>query len=302
MRACSPAVKTSALHAEDRSSTLRRPNCTISDKMSDLEKVVDKFSGFITKEQAEFILKSESEADQRSTGDARKPNMNVKELLNSISSKKPQEKPSENGSNLVNVKDRIYRIFNPSSSNIKGREVIQRTIILGEEGSTIVLSLRDKLAEFIDINGFERGDLIMVNNVVLDYATGELKSGQNTVINRISPSKKDCITDYSLINGESRKVDIIGRIVEISSIRHVTRLGKNGEIAVASCVITDSKNLIDASFWGSSAITTTTMKTNDSVKIEFCDIRNRDGKFQIYANDDSRVTVNNAFAKRLLTK
>ena len=80
--------------------------------------------------------------------------------------------------------------------------------------------------------------------------SGELKSGQNTVINKVSPTKAVPITDYSTIKEELRKVDVLGRIVEISPIRHVTRLGKEGQIAVASCVITDSNNIIDASFWG----------------------------------------------------
>jgi hypothetical protein len=266
--------------------------------MSDLETVIDKFSGFITKEQADYILKGETESQPKAPGEPRKANMTVKELLNSIAVKKSAENPES----IVNVKDCIYRIFNPQTINIKGRESKRRVVILGEEGSTIALNLRDKLSEFIDINSFERGDTVIVNNVFLDSTTTELKSSQNTIINKISPSQLNAINDYSLVKEELRKVDVIGRILEISPIRHVTRLGKTGQIAVASCVITDSINTIDASFWGSSAITTTSLKTNDLVKMEFCDIRMRDGKMQIYVNDDSRVLASNSFASRLLGK
>ncbi len=272
--------------------------------MSDLEKVIDKFSGFITKEQAEYILKAESDASSRPSGETRKPSSNVKELLDSITPKRQQEKPedSNTGNPIVNVKDRIYRIFNPVSTNIKGRETTRRTIILGEEGSTILFNLRDKLSDFIDINGFERGDTVMASNLVFDPSAVELRSGQNTVINKTSPTKIVAIIDYSIIKEELRKVDVIGRIIEISPIRHVNRLGKAGQIAVASCLITDSVNSIDASFWGSSAITTASLKTNDCVKLEFCDVRMRDGKLQIYVNDDSRVVVNRAFGQQLARK
>jgi hypothetical protein len=273
--------------------------------MSDLERVVDKFSGFITREQAEYILKLDDNPSSKPVFDFKKSNANVKELLSSIPAKKPQEKLSSSASEketTVNVKDQIYRIFNPSSTNSNGRETTRRTVILGEEGSTIVLNLKDKLSEFIDINAFEEGDMVAVNNAVFDLNSGELKSVQNTVINKLSPSKKNAITDYKNIQTELRKVNLFGRVVEISPIRHVTRLGKTGQIAVASCIITDSENLMDASFWGSSALITANMKTNDFVKLEFCDIRNRDGKFQVYANDDSRVVINNGFAQKLKKK
>jgi hypothetical protein len=265
---------------------------------SDLDKVVDKFSGFITKEQAEYIMKAESDPQSRQFTESRKSAMSVKELLSSFQSNNSQ-KPLASEEYLVNVKDTIYRIFNPVSVNARGRETTKRIVILGEEGSTIVLNLKDKLSEFIDINTFERGDMVIVNNVLLDSATGELKSTQNSVINRVSPSKCATITDYSNIKNELRKVDILARIVEISPIKHVTRLGKAGRIAVASCVVTDSVNLIDASFWGSSAITTAKISPNDVVKVEFCDIRMRDGAMQIYVNDDSRVLVSGSLSTKI---
>ena len=168
-----------------------------NDGMSDLEKVVDKFSGFITKEQAESLLKAESDPQSKSSSEARKPTTDVKTLLKNIPKKPPQAKLETPGpESIVNVKDRIYRIFNPSSTNMKGREITKRTVILGEEGSTIVLSLRDKLSDFIDINTFERGDTVIVNNAVLGSSDGELKSSQNTIINKVVPTKMSAITDY----------------------------------------------------------------------------------------------------------
>lgn len=266
--------------------------------MSDLEKVVDKFSGFITREQAEYILKAEG---VQLSSEYRKANMNVKELLDSIPARKPDERlqNSTADQSIVNVKDQIYRIFNPRGANVKGKDTVRRTVILGEEGSTIALNLRDKLSEFVDINLFERGDTMLVSNAIFDSQTGELRSSQNTVLNKISSSKRVPITDYSTIKEELRKADVIGRVLEISPIRQVTRLGNSGQMAVASCVITDSSNVIDASFWGTSALMTTSIKPNDFVKLEFCDVRVREGKLQIYANDDSRVVVHSTLGRKL---
>ena len=138
-----------------------------------------------------------------------------------------------------------------------------------------------------------------MGNALISSAGGELRTGQSTIINRVFPSKRDVLTGYSGISSDIRRTDIIGRVLEIGPIRHVSQLGKSGQTAVASCVLTDSVNSVAASFWGSSAIATTRMRTNDTIKIEFCDFRVRDGRVQIVANDDSRVVANSAFEKRL---
>jgi len=270
--------------------------------MSDIEEVVDKFSGFLTKAQAEQLLKDGLYVQPKASSNAAaRGNTSVKELLNRIKTQdnKKADADAEAKESIVNVKDIVYRIFNPQLISSQGRERTRRTIILGEEGSTIALSLWGKLSDLIDMNAFERGDTVIVSNALINSAGGELRTGQSTIINRVSPSKVGVLTDYSNISSDIRRTDIIGRVLEIDPIRHVNRLGKPGQMAVASCVVTDSANAVAASFWGSSAIATTRMRTNDTIKIEFCDLRVRDGRLQIIANDDSRVVASNAFAKRL---
>ncbi|MDE1871365.1 MAG: hypothetical protein KGI06_03950 [Candidatus Micrarchaeota archaeon] len=249
--------------------------------MSDLEKVVDKFSGFITREQAEYIL-------ENTNHQATKTNFTIKELLSSIDAKR------EN--NTVNIKDKVYRIFNPTGN---GSVAKKRIMILGEEGSTMALSLDGKLSESVDINPFERGDNVLVSNAVLDLSSG-LKLTSTSNINRITQSKVEPIADYSSIKEELRKVDVAGRVVEISPIRYVNRLGSQGQIAVASCVVTDLANTMNASCWGSSALVTAGLKANDFVKMEFCDVRMWNGKLHIYVNDDSRIFKSNSMAGRLV--
>ncbi len=274
--------------------------------MSDIEKVVDKFSGFLTKAQAEQLLKDGLYVQPKvsTVTTLAKGNMSVKELLSRISSQdnKNGDANAEAREFIVNVKDTVYRIFNPQLISSQGKERTRRTLILGEEGSTIALNLWGKLSDLIDTNAFERGDTVIVNNALIGSAGGELRTGQGAIINRVTPSKMDALTDYSKISSDVRRTDIIGRVVEIDPIRHVNQLGRSGQTAVASCVLTDSANAVPASFWGSSAIATTRMRTNDTIKIEFCDLRMRDGKLQITANDDSRVVSSGAFAKRLAKK
>lgn len=270
--------------------------------MSDLEEVIDKFSGFISRAQADYILKNGTGTNTSIGSDQRKPNMSVKGILDLATSRNPPATQPVYGDSTINVKDVIYRIFNPTDVNIRGRESTKRVVILGEEGHTLPLSLNGKLSDFIDINSFERGDVVVVNNAVLDSSTMELKSDTSTVINRISPSKIMPVTDYSEIKKEMRKIDMLARVMEISPIRHVNRLGKSGQIAVASCTFSDSVNIMDASFWGSSALITANLKTNDFIKVEFCDVRLRNDKLQVYVNDDSRVVSSKIFAGKLLNK
>ncbi|MGD0728687.1 MAG: hypothetical protein ABR981_01270 [Candidatus Micrarchaeaceae archaeon] len=272
--------------------------------MIDADKLVDKFSGFITKEQAEKILKSEANDAPRPVKKA-PTTINVKELLNNIKAGMNANRmldDAKDADETINIKDQIYRIFNSTTNTVNGKDITRRYIILGEEGSTVRFNLKGNASEFIDINGFERGDVVAVSNAIFDNSSAELKSTVHTVINKITPSKRVPITDYSSIKEDLRKVDVIGRVLEIGTIRHVTRLGSTGQIAVASCTITDGRNSVDASFWGSSAIRTASMKTNDFIKIEFCDVRVREGKLQIYANDSSRIATGKVFAGRIANK
>ncbi|MGI0100407.1 MAG: hypothetical protein ACREBH_01650 [Candidatus Micrarchaeaceae archaeon] len=262
--------------------------------MSDLEKVVDKFSGFITKDQAEYILNGGSK--ETAKAGVKRNSMSVCEVLDTLSNANGND---PNAAGMINIKDQVYRIFNPRDAKPDGNGPARRIMILGEEGSTVALSLGEKLSEFIDISAFERGDYVQINNLFIDRRKGELQSGQSTLINKIAPSTIKVISDYSSMREGLRKVDVVGKIVEINPIKYVGRLGGAGNTAVSSCIITDMKSSMDVSFWGSSAIITADLKVNDTVKLEFCDVRSRNGKLQIYVNDDSRVAANGAFAKLL---
>jgi hypothetical protein len=265
--------------------------------MIDAEKLVEKFSGFITKEQAEAILKNEPFFDQKKPA-SRNTTLNVKKLLDLIGPANPQMKLDGKDTTSVNVKDKVYRIFNPLEAKENGSDTKRRKMILGEEGLTIALNIRGPLSDYVDSYGLERGDTIIIKNALVDPTTASLKSGVNTTIERVIDSTNDVIADYAKVTEDTRKIDIVGKILEIGQIRNVSKPGSNIQSPVASCTITDSSNIIDASFWGSSALATKNLKANDLVKIEFCDLKIKEGKLQLYANDDSRVLASGIVVKR----
>jgi hypothetical protein len=261
--------------------------------MSAIEDVIEKFSGFITKEQAEYLLKISAASPTGSLIGSSGSEISAKDILNYLSQLKTLRKQDDDNSLnpiTVNVKDHVYRIFNPVTFlNKSSAPTTTRKIILGEEGSTIILNLAGKLSDLIDLNAFERGDIITVKNVAIDRVADQLKSTVNTEINRVSQSKIRSIADYSLVVSDMHKIDIFGRVLEITPVKHIVRLGNSGNIAVASCTITDSSKVLDVSFWGSSALMTEKIKTNDFVKLEFCHVKVKEEKISIQVNDDSRV-------------
>ena len=264
-----------------------------SDSVPTAEEVMDRFSGMITKDQAAALAGKEV-AEKPVSSDV----INVDALLQFISMKRDSQPASANPYS-VNVQDYLYRIFNPVMRAVGNRQVSRRYVVLGREGCTIRLDLVGKLSEFIDINAFERQDLVVVKKALLDVSNGELVDGKGTMISRIAPTRHETITDYSMLKDGARNVDVIGRVVEIGPVRHVSGLSANGQVAVSDCVLTDMDMPVSASLWGSSAIATTRMKVNDFVKMEFCNARVRNGSMELYANDLSRVVANSSFARKL---
>ena len=205
----------------------------------------------------------------------------------------------ENKTYYADVEDTVYRIFNMTTFRTKdNREVNLRIVVLGSEGSTVRFVARGALAGYVDALCIERGDRVLVRNSLVDMIRGELKSIAGTTIAKIGTSK-GAIVHVSDINREMKNVDIVGKVVSIYPIRYISR--ENGaSVATSRITIADSKGSIDASLWGSSAIATAAMSANDFVKLEFCTVRERYGRLEIYANDLSRILVNREIASRAM--
>ena len=271
--------------------------------MHSTDEIVDNFSGMITRKQAQILSEELEYGYVARQGVSSKEVINVKNLLEFVSMKVSPAKSlvhntSKQGTYTVNLEDRIYRIFNLMEYPSQARRLLRRTVVLGTENLTIKLNLFGKIAEFIDINGFEVDDLVLIKNALFDIASGELSSTGKTVINRISPSYSG-ITDYSTLRDGMKNISVIGKVMEIDPIRYVSRLNSDGQIAVAGCKITDHANVVTVSLWESSAIATTKLNVNDFVKFEFCGVRSRNDLPEIYCNNLSRVLVNGNLSARL---
>jgi len=262
----------------------------IMNLMSATEELIDKYSGMITTKQAESIIENNAGDDSGKIPET----ISVKSLLEFLNNKN-----SALGIRTVNVQDYIYRIFNPFTYSYSNRQGKSRSLVLGSEGSTIKLNLAGKASDFIDIGKFERGDLVLMKNLLLDSTGSELNSGSSTIISRINPAPaRSTISDYSLLKEGLKNIDVLGKLIEMNPIRYINSSDGSGQIAVTDCVISDMNNTANVSLWESSALATAGMNVNDFIKIEFCSVRFRN-RIEIYASNLSRIVSGKGFANRL---
>ena len=263
--------------------------------MENVESVINSHYGMITEAQA-------SEIAERSNSISIKEHIDVQginEFLKMQVHQSPLLKDSKNNSYRITIEDRVYRIFETLDNIDENKRREKRTIILGKEGNTIPLKLSEKFSNIIDINGFERGDIVSIRNVMLDSIHNELISIPTTILTRIFPSDSGIINYDKLMDGQ-KNIDVIGNIIEIGPIRYVNRINGSGQIGVSSCVISNTYKTFNVSLWGRAALKTTIMNVNDTIKIEFCSIKNRNNTLEIYANDLSRVLINRGLSSKLL--
>ncbi|MGC8648872.1 MAG: hypothetical protein ACP5UN_01475 [Candidatus Micrarchaeia archaeon] len=276
--------------------------------MENYELIMDKFSGMISKEVAIKIMKGEIPIDidnNLSTKQKKRINninstsdiTDVRNTIEFINTKRNIMigDNKEEGNYIIDIKDVVYRIFNPQESKLK--KGIKRTLVLGYEGATINFVVHNKLSDFIDVNIIERGDTIFIRKALLDIKQNLLYDQKSTLISKIAPTTNK-IYVVSELSAGMRGIDVIGRITEIGAIKYVSGLG-NEQVAVASAKLSLNDKSVDVSLWGSSALATTKMNLNDFVKIEFCNVRNKFDKLEIIANDYSRVFASNLLAQRV---
>ncbi len=270
--------------------------------MVSAEDVMEDFSGMISRKDAELIASSSAPIPSRTHGSS-DDIIDVVGLLefitaNGSTAKQLNAEQQTSADYAVNIRDRVYRIFNQVEYSYGGRKGVKRDIVLGREGKTIRLTLFDNLSKLADATPLERGDVILVRNAALDMRNGILKGVSKTIVLRMSPSQEG-IGDYSLLKGGEKNIDVIGKIVEINPIRYVNRLDGSGQIGVVDCVISDLKDSMNAVLWGSSALATANMNVNDFMKIEFCSVREKNGTKEVYATETSRVFTSGSLEGRL---
>ncbi len=270
----------------------------------DANSLIERYSGMVTEEQIARVIGSRQAAEvARPEGAAeRVGKSDAKAITDFMNSRRSEFQGGsatapDKKSYYADVEDVIYRIFNMTTFRTKdNREVDMRIVVLGPEGSTVRFVARGAMAGYVDAQGFERGDKVLIKDALIDTARSELKSISGTSIAKLDGPGSQFLR-VSDIDKEMRNVDIVGKVASVYPVRRISR--ENGSsVAVSSITIADAESTIDASLWGSSALATAAIGANDYIKLEFCTVRERYGRLEVYANDLSRVLVNKSLESK----
>lgn len=244
-----------------------------------IDEMVDAHFGMISKSQAAGAILPVAAPQM---GEAGRGGASVHALLEFIDASKEGRAQQY----TINVEDRVYRVFNPLRESGKA---LYRTLVLGSEGGTVQVRLYRGLSETVDRIGVCRGDPIMIRGAILDMATGTLKGTNITSITKTLLSRSPAITDLSLLRSGQKNVDVEGSVVEIGPARRAGAPNGRDSVSVSYLIIADGTAAIPVSVWGSSAAAAGRINLNRKARVEFCNVRSRNGGLELYAGDLSRV-------------
>ncbi len=240
----------------------------------DISKIIDQNGGLIDKAMASKIKSTKESAKSYQK-------LTVELLL----------KHEVVDGDIVNIEDKVYRVFNKIRMEINGTPRVKRVVVLGAEGSTASISLWDKNCNFIDSMLIQRGDSVSISSLKVRKVSGdiELSSTLGTYVSRIIPSY-NFKSNFSELSENERNIDIIGRILSVSPTRYFKDLdGKQS--GVSECSITDGKNEAHVTLWRSSSSYSADMHPGAYIKLEFVSVKKIDDKLEITATDASRVLI-----------
>ncbi len=251
--------------------------------MGGVEDVIDGFSGFVTRRQALSMSMSDSpsaKSQRQGMSPGSSSTVSVQGLIDRAYLHDHQDA-------TVDIKDIVYRIFNPSRiKTIKG-ETDRRIVVLGREGATLPLSLIGSSSDFMDAERIERGDSVVARNLVLSPEKDMLYGTGSTAIVRTAKSMDGPVSVSDISSVSSKYVDVVGKVTEIDQIRYIKK--ESRVITASACTITDSKESVRISLFGSSATYISNMPVSRYMKVEFCRISDREGTRSLIADSYSRI-------------
>lgn len=251
--------------------------------MKTSDDIIDGFDGLLTKEQADRLY-LESEASSQ---------INEETVTAEYISR--LMKPGATGilkgleKERLNVKDEIYRIFNPIKKNFGNSSLVSRIMVLGKEGSTVNVLINEKNSNAIDSLKFCRGDIITITNLTLDIRTSLLRSTQKTLI-KMETKADNGIRNFSMLVSGMKNIDIVGIAIEAGPIR-VSGISASKKLASTYLVLSDGKTSVNVSCAGSSAEIASKLPLNSKLRIEFCNVRESNGAIEVHAGDLSRIVA-----------
>ncbi len=249
--------------------------------------LVDRFSGMVTRQRADQFL---SEGRQFGINSAQ----DIAEIIK-INAEDDSQQPA-----ITSVQDKVYRVFNQKQEkSIRGMAV--RDIVLGDSlsGQTILAIMYGSASDLADSMPIERGDEILLNNVLLDFKAGAVKSIAKTSISIIKKSASaSALARLDSLQGNERNIDIAGKVLETGPLKYRSN-SLQFQNAESYCIITDFTKNINVHASGSAALALAGMKPGDFIKIEFCSSLLAYNDVVIAANNNSRIFSNPCIAERL---
>lgn len=255
--------------------------------MGEVHSIIDRFSGMITREQAESILRKRDSGDNIERlilgSDA---SANASELLDLALRKEIRSViPSLN----VNIRDAVYRVFNDTAVYTAKGITNRRKVAIGSEGRTVIIEMMGRQSDAIDRERIERGNRIYITNTIFNLYNGKLYTTTSSKISNESVSESRYIS-IDDINRDlnAKNLDVIGVVADLAN--YVTARNSMKE-AYSSCTLKGHTNSAKLHMWGSSAILSKRISDGDTIKVEFCTVSNTDGQISVNAWDSSRILV-----------
>ncbi|MDE1855652.1 MAG: hypothetical protein KGH49_00205 [Candidatus Micrarchaeota archaeon] len=199
---------------------------------------------------------------------------------------------------LVDIEEYVYRVYNTREVEIGGVNIPIRVVVLGTQGENARMILFQHKLDLANTVPIERGDRILARKFLVKrgYNGFELSSIAHSTIERTYAANSG-INDFSLLDGQ-REVDVIGRIVSIGRVNHsIFSISRDND----SCnfTITDGPSTIKVSVIGNAVRDIVIAHPGDPVKIEFAQVRQGNGKSELYLNESSRILVGESLRARL---
>ncbi len=187
------------------------------------------------------------------------------------------------------IEGKVERVLGRFSMGKDGDKIFRRSIILEEDGSSIVITLWGKHAELPDSIPIRRGDTVEIRNLSLrelenDYV---LESTIGTCITRTSKGSM-AITDFSSLRYGDKDVDVGGKLVMVENAM-ATSSGKMPE--ARSIIVSDGKLEARIVVWGFQSSCVEEIGIHSTIIAESVSVKRGESEIEINAGSSSRILV-----------
>ena len=251
----------------------------------DYEKIISEYEGMINKRQAEKLEQEGYNFCLSLSG----PNRISVGELSSLIEERGEGLIKNEFKNMfysVNIKDKIYRIFNEES--IKSYKLFgaKRLVVIGPSPNTIKFFISSKLSKKLDNPSrlVKSNDEIIISNALVNLHNDFLYSGKDTDLIKADKGRLR-LEPYMEIDHSTGNTRIFARILDSSTCK-ISRGNKDLELKLD--LGSKPVNLV---LEGSSIKCTKDFQPGDGIFAEFCRPIKSDNGLSLIADNYSRVVL-----------